>query len=146
MKLVQSRFQDFAPDEKFDLIVSNPPYFPDHLKSPDPKRNQALHTDELSFRDLLSKVSEILSPTGIFWVILPPRQMNELKQVAQEYRLHLKDCYEVKDRPDKPIFRQVCSFGFGYSDSKITQLTLKEETGAYTPQYQSLLKGYLLGY
>jgi tRNA1Val (adenine37-N6)-methyltransferase len=55
--IFQGRIQDFPEEEKFDLIVSNPPFFPDHLKSTDSKRNKALHTDELSFSELVEKTS-----------------------------------------------------------------------------------------
>ncbi|MFV8227015.1 tRNA1(Val) (adenine(37)-N6)-methyltransferase, partial [Christiangramia aquimixticola] len=46
LRVVKLRFQDLPEDQLFDLIVSNPPYFPEHLKSKDAKRNQALHTDD----------------------------------------------------------------------------------------------------
>ena len=52
---VHMSFQDFClkQGQKYDLIVSNPPFFPNHLKSPDPKRNLALHNDTLSFGELV---------------------------------------------------------------------------------------------
>ena len=64
IQLWEGRFQDFEPQLNYDLIVSNPPYFPDHLKSSDVQRNMALHTDELSFDDLLGKVIQLLKDDG----------------------------------------------------------------------------------
>lgn len=89
MQLWEGRFQDFEPNQNYDLIVSNPPYFPDHLKSSDTQRNRALHTVELSFADLLEKVNLLLKEVGQFWIILPPRQMMDFQKKAEKYDLFL---------------------------------------------------------
>lgn len=144
--IFQGMIQDFPEKEKFDLIVSNPPFFPDHLKSKDSKRNKALHTDELSFEDLISKTVRLLSQTGSFWVILPPRQMQDLEILAQKSGLHLFQKIRVKDQKDKPIHREVGGFIFQEKDKKEEILILKDHESAYTGLYSSLLSGFLLGF
>ena len=44
--------QRYDPVEKFDLIVSNPPYYVDSLLSPDEGRNTARHAAGLPFGEL----------------------------------------------------------------------------------------------
>lgn len=148
LNLILIALQEFSTDHSFDLIVSNPPYFPDHLKSSDPKRNLALHTDSLSFEALLHHASQLLTPSGQFWVILPPRQMGDFCNLADEALLFPNSKIQIQDTVTKPIHREIVSF------SKIKKLPsiptrvcyLKSEDGTYTDDYQQLISGFLLGF
>ena len=71
MNVEQTAVQEFSPAEKFDLIVSNPPYFVDSLLPPDAKRSTARHTHDLSFEELDSAVCQLLADDGLFALILP---------------------------------------------------------------------------
>ena len=140
------RIQDFTEENRFDLVVSNPPFFPDHLKSPDPQRNRALHTDELSFSDLVDKVSSLLADQGVFWVILPPRQLLDLISLAAKTGLQPFFLMSIKDSQSKPIYREICGFSRWTSSKTESILSLKDEHGAYSEAYSKLLSGFLLGY
>ncbi|MBN7810163.1 methyltransferase [Algoriphagus sp. H41] len=146
LSLVQGRVQDFASGEKFDLIASNPPFFPDHLKSSDAKRNRALHTDELSFRELVEKVSHLLAPSGTFWVILPPRQMRDLEIHANQFGLNPFHRSQVQDRADKAVYREIVGFSFLRKEEAENTVILKNADNSYTGSYSALLSGFLLGY
>jgi tRNA1Val (adenine37-N6)-methyltransferase len=146
MHLIPTALQEFSTDSSFDLIVSNPPYFPGHLKSNDPKRNQALHTDSLSFEALLHHASQLLTPSGQFWVILPPRQMGDFCKLAEEVLLFANSKIQVQDAASKPVHREIVAF------SKTKNLPpmqtrvhcLKNEDGTYTDDYRQLISGFLL--
>ncbi|MBR2909642.1 MAG: methyltransferase, partial [Clostridia bacterium] len=73
IKIINKSIQDFSSqcEEKFDLIVSNPPYFINSLKAPEKNRNTARHTDELSFEELIESAEKLLSEEGKFSVIIP---------------------------------------------------------------------------
>ena len=148
LKLIPSSLQEFSTDWSFDLIVSNPPYFPDHLKSSDPKRNLALHTDSLSFEALLHHASQLLSPSGQFWVILPPRQMGDFCKLAEEALLFPNSKIQIQDNVSKPVHREIVSFSKTKGlHSILTRVCyLKNEDGTYTDDYQQLISGFLLGF
>lgn len=146
LELIHIQLQKFQSVEKYDLIVSNPPFFPDHLKSQNPKRNKALHTDELPFEDLIQKVIHLLSDSGAFWVILPPRQMRTFEVLAEKSGLFLNIKMLVRDSETKPIHREVCEFSFQNSVKKEEELLLKDAASNYTRSYSALLSGFLLAY
>lgn len=146
LQLIPTALQEFSTGACFDLIVSNPPYFPDHLKSSDPKRNLALHTDSLSFEALLSHACPMLSPSGQFWVILPPRQMEVFCRLADQVFPIAK--IQIQDTASKPVHREIVSFSKikGGQSIQTRVCCLKNEEGTYTEDYQQLISGFLLGF
>lgn len=146
MQLWGGRFQEFYPNQKYDLIVSNPPYFPDHLKSSDVQRNLALHTDELSFEDLLEKVNLLLKESGKFWIILPPRQMQDFQVKAEKYDLFLGVKFTLQDKPGKRIQREICAFSRHPNELQKTAIFIKNEDGTPHETYAGLVSGFLLGF
>ncbi len=146
MEIWKGRFQDFEPQQNYDLIVSNPPYFPDHLKSSDVQRNMALHTDELSFDDLLGKVVQLLKDDGQFWIILPPRQMQDFQTVAVKKGLFLQTKFTLQDKPGKRIQREICAFSRIQNESKTSAIFIKNEDGAPHESYARIVSGFLLGF
>ncbi|SFT72131.1 tRNA1Val (adenine37-N6)-methyltransferase [Algoriphagus locisalis] len=146
MQLWEGKFQDFESQQKYDLIVSNPPYFPDHLKSSDAQRNMALHTDELSFQDLLEKVTQLLAENGQFWVILPPRQMQDFQKEAASHGLFPRVKFTLQDKPGKSIQREICGFSRKQKELEISAIFIKNEDGTPHESYARLVSGFLLGF
>lgn len=140
------RLQDFAEDQLFDLIVSNPPYFPDHLKSRDSKRNQALHTDALSFEELVQKAVKLLKEDGQLWIILPPRQMDDFSELTRGFGLLPKKRVQVKDTATKPVIREIVGFSIHTDPADSEKIHLKNEDGGFSDAYSSLISGFLLGF
>lgn len=64
VEVVQADFRKYRSSDKFDVIVSNPPYFVDSLECPDRQRTAARHNNSLSYEDLLEGVSGLLTENG----------------------------------------------------------------------------------
>ncbi len=146
MEVWEGKFQEYPSSEKFNLIVTNPPYFPDHMKSGDAQRNLALHNDGLPFGELMKKVSAILAPDAKFWVILPPRQMLDLEKISRIHGLFPTQKFTVQDKYSKPIIREVVSFEF--EEKKISQnrILIKDDSGGIHDSYRKLISGFLLDF
>jgi len=79
----------------YDLIVSNPPFFRESLKAPGKERNQARHTDTLSYDALIQKTAELLSAEGRFAVILPATSSDYFDDLCWQSKLYLSRRCEV---------------------------------------------------
>lgn len=146
IEVVHTAFQDFAnaSEEKFDLIVSNPPYFPNHLLSTDSQRNLALHQERLDFDALATGVKKLLSETGVFWVILPPIQMVSLESELRKRGLFPFFLLEICDQPQKKSHRRIQAFSFKKGAFLADKITIKELNGTYSKQYSELLRDFLI--
>lgn len=139
-------FQDFCRSEnpKFDLIVSNPPFYQDHLKSKDQRRNMALHNDSLPFSILMEGTAGLLTEKGSFWVILPLNQMKILETEALKLGLSSQHGLLVKDNPQKKPHREIRSFSFINTGITPNELIIKDIFNSYSAAYAALLKDFLL--
>ena len=143
--------QDYMPDEKFDAIVCNPPYFVASLKSPDAARTQARHTDTLSFDDLLHHSARLLRPDGSLSVVLPVNEGNQLIELAPKYGFELTHLTEVHPTPTAPPKRLLLQFvmqnsQLNHSSLLISHssLTIEIARHQYTDEYIALTRNFYL--
>lgn len=134
-------------DRKYDLIVSNPPYFIDSSKASEESRTNARHTDQLPFEDLLNGVLNLLHPSGSFCVILPTKESQVFRDMAEEQNLFLTKLTRVFTLTDRPEKRLLMQFEFTKKPIEESFITIeKDERHSYTDEYKELTKDYYLGF
>jgi len=147
MKAFHTSFQGFASQEtkKYDLIVSNPPYFSNSLKAKDESRTQARHTDGLPFEDLIEGAKNLLNPEGKFSVILPVTEGDYFIRMARIAGFSLSKRVEVLPNPGKPAKRLLIELTLTNSDTFETQLCVENgQRHIYSPEYIELCKDFYL--
>ncbi|GAB3947806.1 methyltransferase [Spirosoma harenae] len=146
VNVVHSRIQDFVGQNGYDRILTNPPFYTNHLRSPDAAVNRALHTDELPFADLVNTVTRFLKPDGEWWVLLPPYESGKLVELAQAESLFPFKQLSVRHHAKKPVFRMITAFSFDRQAVNEEVLDIYEVNGqsTYTPEFQSLLRDFYL--
>ena len=146
IKVEHTDLQNFYPDEeKFDLIVTNPPYFKDSLKSPDPRKSSARHNDSLTSEELLAGVSRLLEEHGSLQLILPYVEGNIFIAEAQKYGFYCNNILKIKPLPDSEIRRLILSFS--KERLKVSEKFLTIEHGKrheFTKEYINLTKDFYL--
>lgn len=77
--------QEYArqSDKKYSLIISNPPFFTNSLKSSNDEKNAAHHSTTLSADDLMQAIQTLLSKEGIAWLLLSPYELNVFQKAAE---------------------------------------------------------------
>jgi len=132
-------------NKTYDLIVSNPPYFAESLKSPSFQRNLARHTDTLSLESLIKDSKDLLAPQGRLALILPSDNENSLRKITEENGLYLIRQTDVVPLKGGNIKRILVEFSLK-ANEKVTQNTLviEEQRHIYTKEYIQLTKDYYL--
>lgn len=134
-------------EKKYDLIVSNPPYFVDSSKALEEARTNARHTDQLPFSDLLNGVLRLLHLEGAFYVILPTKESQLFREMAETHELYLTKLTRVITRADKPEKRLLMKFEFTQKTLEEDSITIElDERHSYTDQYKELTKDYYIAF
>ena len=128
---------------KYDLIVSNPPFFENDLKSNDTKRNLAFHSDALSLEELLIVITKHLQPEGKFAVLLPYHRNNFFTSIALEQGFFLEDEVWVKQSVEHYYFRVMLLFGQRFKETVNETMFIRNEND-YSSTFIQLLKDYNL--
>jgi len=146
IKVENVSLQKFNPGlDKFDLIVTNPPYFSDSLKNPDPRKAAARHNDLLSSEELLEGVYRLLTENGHLQIILPYVEGNIFIAEASKYRLFCNNILKIKPLPTSEIRRLILTFS--RIQMKPVESFLTIEYGRrheFTEEYINLTKDFYL--
>lgn len=137
--------QEFQPVNKFDLIVSNPPYFSDSLRNPEPRKASSRHNDSLTNSELLTNVLRLMTDTGRFQLIMPYAEGSILIAEANAYGLHCNSILKIRPLPTSGINRLIITFS--RERRKTAEKFLTIEHGGrheFTEEYKSLTKDFYL--
>jgi len=146
IRIENTDIQNYYPiNLKFDIIVSNPPYFADSLKNPNSRKALSRHNDTLKNRELLDGISRLLSPGGRFQVIMPYAEGNVLIAEASGHGLYCNSILKIRPLPTSEIRRLILSFSFTRNNVKESFLTIEHgKRHDFTGEYRNLTRDFYL--
>ena len=147
LEIFHTPIQSFQPKEpeRYDLIVSNPPFFSGGTFSHNQHRNQVRHTIKMPHGDLLTAARNFLTPSGRFCVVLPHIEGLRFQELAESYHLFCTKVTEVRPRAHKPVERLVLQFERRQAPVRRDELILQEEKGEeWTKDYKDLTREFYL--
>lgn len=136
--------EEMQEEEKYDLIISNPPFYSDEYTSGNAQRDQARFADALPFEELLQGVSLLLSEEGKFNVIIPKKEEETFLKIAEQNHLFPHRITRVKGDVNSEVKRSLMEFGFEKKELNPTELTIENSRHNYTPEYIELVKDFYL--
>lgn len=145
--LHETRIQDFASDDYFNLIISNPPFFENSKKSGDKAKDLARHTDQLAYTELIFAANNLLKEGGTFAVIIPWANANKFIRLAKAQGLYCNKICAVKSTPAKEPKRALIAFNKFKSECEEEELIV--ESGGrhqYSNEYIKLTEDFYLNF
>ena len=145
LKIFNTDFFDFCKIsiEKYDLIISNPPYFDNQLKPRDKKKRIAKHSESLAFDKMIAEVSKILSPEGFFCVIIPFQRAETFIHLCAQNNLFVSRKTTIYPNENKKANRILLEFVRHICAIQDNFIRIREK-GKYSRQYLELTKDFYL--
>ena len=131
---------------KYDLIVSNPPFFCDSLKSPDVQRSMARHTGSLSIDEFIRLSTNVLSDKGRVSFIFPYQEKDRLISLAVENKLHVSRITKVFPTTGSLPKRVLMELSVVKCETVSDELTIETGRHAYSQEFIDLVKDFYLKY
>ena len=133
------------PEDEYDLIISNPPFYSEDFKSDNSHRDLARFQDALPFEDLVEAADLLLSENGIFAVVIPFKEEERFIDLCANVELFPIKVTRVKGSHTTPIVRSLLAFK-RYELSVLTadELVVEINRHEYTNEYINLTKEFYL--
>lgn len=129
---------------KFDLIISNPPYFSQKIFAPSAQRHQARNTKSLSFEELLTSVDKLLTKEGDFWLILPPAEHKSFAILATSKLFSCVKSIHVSHLIHQPIVLIISHWKHFKPNIiyKTDFLSIHQDENHYSPEFISIIRDF----
>ncbi|MBV7334214.1 methyltransferase [Chloroflexi bacterium TSY] len=136
---------------RYDLIVSNPPYFANSYQSRQASRNTARHSNQLEPTELLSAADRLLKVGGRLALIYPYEQMQAVLKQTQEHGLYCRRKLYVQPTPESPVKRLLVELEKRFSfveppPCHETTIALELARHVYTPEFIDLIRDFYVKY
>ena len=132
------------PEDEYDLIISNPPFYTENFKSNTVNRNLARFEDALPFDDLVAAADLLLSENGLFVVIIPFTEVDKFVQLCDSVDLFLIKITHVKGTFKSKFKRSLLAFSRIDSELIQDELIIESSRHVYTKEYIELTKDFYL--
>ena len=144
LEVLHGDVRTFSFAQKYDFIISNPPFFRDQLHSEADNERVAKHSTMLNFHDLIGAVDGCLALSGSFGILLPHSRGAEFEQLASPF-LNVTERMFIRQTPAHENFRVIQLFSRALPEG-ITEstLTIRDSSGKYTAEFMALMENYYL--
>ena len=144
IQVINSDIRSLTTKNQYDFIISNPPFFSNHLPASLKDKQIAIHNDELNFVDLIVSIKNLLKPGGRFAVIYPKEAMDKFEKEMGENGLFVHQFLYIFPNPKSKLLRVICLGSTSKEEVAIENFYIKDEKNEYTEAFKLLLNPYYL--
>ncbi len=135
-----------SSQNKYDLIISNPPYFINSLKPAKPNFIYAKHNELLSYHELIINSKKLLRGNGRIYLIIPYQNKDVLMNIVRSEKLYCTHELKVIPKTGKPPNRVILCIEYQNKRKIPEELTITDLHNNYTDHYKSLTKDFYLNF
>jgi tRNA1Val (adenine37-N6)-methyltransferase len=139
--------RNFSFQRKYEVIVSNPPFYEDEIRSANEQKNIAHHDSALLLEELLQIIKANLEVDGRFYIMLPYKRKNKAELLIRDSNLAIDKIVLIRQSTKHNYFRIFMEGTHSHSDNKpspTTEISIRNDQQEYTSEFKELLKEYYL--
>ncbi len=147
IRIIHADARGFSYPHRYDIIISNPPFYEKELKADDIKKNMARHNESLLLRELVDLIKKHLEPEGHFFLLLPYKRHEEIRELLQQNEMTLSEIQLVRPSVVHGYFRILVAGQLKEnpgSETLFGDIAVRNEHHDYTPAFSQLLKDFYL--
>jgi len=144
IRIHAGRIQEFRPGYKYDVVISNPPFFENDLRSLTASKNAAKHNATLDLASLLDEYQIHMSGNGKGFILLPYNRLNDLLELLKKTDFHIQQLLKIKQTVTHSFFRLMLEIGRNDLPKIESELVIQDSYRNYTPEFTAYLKDYYL--
>ena len=144
--VLEGDVKDHNFPEKFDVIISNPPFYENEIRSATDSKNVAHHSQSLILKELLVIIKNNLTTTGSFFLLLPYKRNEEIKKLFKDQQLHISKMILVRQSVKHDYFRIFVkgNLNVAEKETEFDELSIWDDKQQYTNEFVNLLRDYYL--
>ena len=144
--ILEADVKGFSFPEKFDLIISNPPFYENEIRSATDSKNVAHHSENLTLKELLDIIKPNLNDNGNFFLMFPYKRNDEIKKLFKNYQLHISKILLIRQSIKHDYFRIFIKGNLIATEKEIEfdEISIWDEYQQYSNEFIRLLKDYYL--
>ncbi len=147
IRIIHADVREYSFTNKYDIIISNPPFYEKELKADNSKKNMARHDESLLLPELLVLIKKQLEPDGHFFLLLPYKRHEEIRELLLLYEITVRELQLVRPSAGHGYFRMMILGQIKMApvtEINIGEIAVRDEHNAYTPAFTHLLKDFYL--
>ena len=146
INLIHADAKHLKTDDKYDLIICNPPYFSNSKQSIITSKNTARHQVELTFKDLLNIWDKIGNNNSDLACILPIKESKKWFDMVKNHGNYLAYHLEIRSNPNSNPKRAVMLFSKNKMETIKSELCIHNNQGGYSESYINMTKDFYLNH
>jgi tRNA1Val (adenine37-N6)-methyltransferase len=145
--VINADVRNFSFIKKYDLVISNPPFYENELLSASERKNLAHHSKNLTLEELLTAIKKNLGADGNFFLLLPYKRNEEIKKLFNHHQLFISKILLTRQSVKHDYFRVLIKGklnGREKRELEFDEMSIWNEEQQYTNEFVKLLKDYYL--
>lgn len=148
IQIYHNSIQDYTINcpKRYNLLISNPPFFTNASKAAIKERTVARHSDLLEQFEILQIAKNLLYEDGRLAIIYPTEQAIIFQEKAEIFGFSCQRKLYVKSTPQSPIKRILLELGKIDREYQESMLIIETTRHNYSAEFVGLIKDFYLKY